>query len=115
MSIATGNQPPMRGHGILSMFLIIFILSLFISFCAAARCDAGSRTIYLYMAYLRAYTPDARQRLSDALHHCITRMATAVVPVLDGASAKGQPRLLHRDGVGIRITGLQRGLDQILV
>ena len=28
------------------MFLIIFILSLFISFCAAARCDAGSRTIY---------------------------------------------------------------------
>lgn len=29
MSITTGNQPPMRGHGILSMFLIVFILSLF--------------------------------------------------------------------------------------
>ena len=54
MSITTGNQPPMRGHGILSMFLIVFILSLFISFCAAARCDAGSRTI-LYMACLLAY------------------------------------------------------------
>lgn len=48
MSITTGNQPPMRGHGILSMFLIVFILSLFISFCAAARCDAGNRTIIIY-------------------------------------------------------------------
>ena len=46
MSIITGNQPPMRGHGLLAMFLIIFILSLFISFCATARCDAGCRTIY---------------------------------------------------------------------
>lgn len=42
-------------------------------------------------------------------------MATTVVPVFDGASAKGQPRLLHRDGVGIRITGLQRGFDHVLV
>lgn len=114
MSITTGNQPPMRGHGILSMFLIVFILSLFISFCAAARCDAGSRTIY-YIWRASVLTPDARQRLSGTLHHCVTRMAATVVPVFDGASAKGQPRLLHRDGVGIRITGLQRGFDQILV
>lgn len=33
----------MRGHGLLAMFLIIFILSLFISFCATARCDADCR------------------------------------------------------------------------
>ena len=45
----------------------------------------------------------------------VPRVATTVVPVFDGASAKGQPRLLHRDGVGIRITGLQRGFDHVLV
>ena len=41
--------------------------------------------------------------------------AEKLPPVFDGASAKGQPRLLHRDGVGIRITGLQRGFDHVLV
>ena len=36
----------MRTFIINNMFLIIFILSLFISFCATARCDADCRTIY---------------------------------------------------------------------
>ncbi|MCS2765080.1 MULTISPECIES: hypothetical protein [Bacteroides] len=76
MSVITANQPLTHGHRLLPMSLIPFISSSFIPF---------------HFHY-------SHRNCQSSLHPRITRMAFPVVPVLDGASADGQPRLLHRDG-----------------
>ena len=68
----------------------------------------------VYVAYLRAYARGTGW-FGMGLHFGIAASGGATCPRCDGASADHKPGLLHRDGVGVCITGFKVRVDGFAV